>query len=834
MRSFEVNTHHAYLNTDIILKSIGGACEVLDQTTGATYNVDSILNIKLCAGKHMLCCAETDQSEEILIEDAIKLGGSKFKPNASFVSEVTPWIAVTMKDRIYFYNRDTKAEFVEYNLSPESVKYIGGKADEYFLFGSKNDYSVFNAIDRHVTYNCKGVIYKNDHLVISEEQDILTVYDYISDVFILQYEGQYSISGSCLFYVYDNDIYKIELNNNEISKLGSKLGSTIYQFGEGYVLVYHAHYGTKIHYKLIDLNKDKGITMYMNYFITSFCGMKLSIADEINDQVDAICKKDFEKFINDNDSVLKEYFIMSSLRLDTYEVSGFDVVDSEVVMNVMLVSKCMLNKNLVRSSKYFRFKISNCNFINNRMVIEIDGFKSEKEQKIIPFSIDSNKGELVCYSDSERVYISFKDGKLYETNTETNSYGVILENIFDCKKYLNAYFTSDGCSVVAVNSDKTANILGFENLSDDRFDTTNSTVSFISDYGVNGYKYEFSILTTNNRKPVWRDPITLNIVSDEDRAKCIYKSPDGKYTAKSGMQTVWHNNISDLDITHKEYCELQNLFDWGYGATEEEKNQKYTLREKFAQENTDYIDLSGCHSENFTHLFVKQLYYVYYQKKGSSENYRILIGENVWFLNYISFSYDSCYLALGAKLNGGAGVFILYDLVNNVTLHNIKTHDEKRLLAVWIAMFSKNGSVAYYDSSPNTYILDRNDGYKSAKKIENRSLLCFSPSGHYIALSKQGYIAYNHGKNNNWGHQPSGNVYIYSIDDTNAELRHYNDLGESINGVSKRAGNVASAAFSTDEKRFLVVGDDGVIVVRNLNLTNSTHVENDIIDVMPF
>ena len=50
-------------------------------------------------------------------------------------------------------------------------------------------------------------------------------------------------------------------------------------------------------------------------------------------------------------------------------------------------------------------------------------------------------------------------------------------------------------------------------------------------------------------------------------------------------------------------------------------------------------------------------------------------------------------------------------------------------------------------------------------------------------------------------------------------MEQYNDFGDGIGGVTnmtRRAGNVASAAFSSDEKRLLAVGADGVIVIRNL------------------
>ena len=102
--------------------------------------------------------------------------------------------------------------------------------------------------------------------------------------------------------------------------------------------------------------------------------------------------------------------------------------------------------------------------------------------------------------------------------------------------------------------------------------------------------------------------------------------------------------------------------------------------------------------------------------------------------------------------------------------------------------------------------------------------MCFSPSGKYIACSDQKYIDYTHHPNENWGHQPSGNVFIYSVNDFKNYIEQYNDLGDGIEGVASeikksRAGNVASVAFSQDETKLLVVGSDGVVVVRNLKST---------------
>ena len=76
----------------------------------------------------------------------------------------------------------------------------------------------------------------------------------------------------------------------------------------------------------------------------------------------------------------------------------------------------------------------------------------------------------------------------------------------------------------------------------------------------------------------------------------------------------------------------------------------------------------------------------------------------------------------------------------------------------------------------------------------------------------------------------STNIFVYSINNIESCIEHYNDFGEGIIGVASRAGNVASAAFSQDEKRLLAVGSDGVVVIRNLKLGNNIPYLEEVID----
>ena len=105
-KKLNVNTHHAYLNTDIVLSSSHPVIDLKDELTGTVYHVtDEQLAIRLCAGKHRLYSESLGEELYIEIEDAIKLGGSNVKE--AFVFDENSWVFVVTKDRLYATNTET-------------------------------------------------------------------------------------------------------------------------------------------------------------------------------------------------------------------------------------------------------------------------------------------------------------------------------------------------------------------------------------------------------------------------------------------------------------------------------------------------------------------------------------------------------------------------------------------------------------------------------------------------------------------------------------------------------------------------------------------------------
>lgn len=475
---------------------------------------------------------------------------------------------------------------------------------------------------------------------------------------------------------------------------------------------------------------------------------------------------------------------------------------------------------------------------------------------------DFNHSDFLGSSESNNLYITLSEGKIWFHNKQTNEEISLFDDIFDTSSYNSAYFTSDGKNVVFVGKDKSMGFIGFEEMIKKPFEVEGSTIARYAGY--NGYKPEILFDESNGRKPVWRDPITLKKISEAEMSNHAFLSPDGKYVAEMQKKTVYFNRITKEELSAEEYLNLRKKYEWTSNSTEEEKKKKAELR-KLLLDNCGKEELfhyviehneklihsaqDGKMSEKqiahridelnkrdeeeylnskseFVHLFIDILGYVCYKEVGSDVQNRILIGRSVWFLNYVSFSYDSRYLAFGAKMKEDTwrfseeGVFEIYDLKEKKIVD--RKDKESDLHAVWMTMFSQNGDVAYYDSHANAMVAYSESDYRYTNIAKGKSLLCFSPSGRYIALSDQNYISYLHHSNENWGHQPSGNIYIHETVDLENCLEQYNDFGDGIDGTTRttrRAGNVASAAFSSDEKRLLAVGEDGVIVIRNLALS---------------
>ena len=288
MAAFTVNSHHAYLNSNIIIRC-NGHISLEDTSTGDKYDVIDEQIIHLTAGHHIL--KTKDHEEEIIIEDAIKLGGGRIK-NA-FVFDGNPYIFVTTKDRLYISNIETGDEKVEYNITPDSIVSLGkynGKPCEYFLFQTNKDYSIYNVNTGKVVFTFLNHIYTNNHLVIYKSEQTVIVYDYRLEKVIIEFEGQYSFD-SKLFFVKEGKLYALNLSSSYINTVDfvGKVENNYVLYNNNLVKLVSDYLEQKT-YKFFSLgNGEKYMeetSFTFPYYIESWSGHSFGILESLKSELD--------------------------------------------------------------------------------------------------------------------------------------------------------------------------------------------------------------------------------------------------------------------------------------------------------------------------------------------------------------------------------------------------------------------------------------------------------------------------------------------------------------------------------------------------------------------
>lgn len=139
---FSVNPHHAYLNSALQLSNntaeyLKVRCEQIGTTWTLRPNeVRPPEKIFKAAGTYELTCEDGSSKQVVVIEDAIRLGGSNFRKTFAF--DKNPWFMVSMNDRTYFYNPDAHEQYLENDIAPDKVVDLN---EDYLLFTGERDSS---------------------------------------------------------------------------------------------------------------------------------------------------------------------------------------------------------------------------------------------------------------------------------------------------------------------------------------------------------------------------------------------------------------------------------------------------------------------------------------------------------------------------------------------------------------------------------------------------------------------------------------------------------------------------------------------------------------------
>lgn len=441
--------------------------------------------------------------------------------------------------------------------------------------------------------------------------------------------------------------------------------------------------------------------------------------------------------------------------------------------------------------------------------------------------------------------ITEKDVTLFEVrHHKVSKVSQILQDIYETQNYTNVLLGENGKQVI-FRDNKQAKMLDL--VSGETFEFEN--LSYINH--INGIRPFFRLLETSQAlliNPVDGQPINFNLVNEYQ-----FVSPDYTlYADKALNQYIeYYDHIQQLLISKEQYQELYEKFSLSTSNDSErekriqnrkdfvikhssflidilrEKGYKDRSVEEFHKSIVDEKNTFG--TSRFIDLFIeKRGVAVIKRLSDDAEVVRIPLGTPLQYINYAAFSYDNRYVALAGcyPLNTGGGLFLIYDLINLAVICRKMTDK-----AVWSVSFSKEGAISAYTSTPVSFFASSEHDYSKSVQNENiidgYNFLSFSPDGKFFACSEQRYISYRKGNGETrtiWGHQHSSLVSIRATNNPHDELVQYKDLSDYTIGNSKgiagsfMAQSVASVSFSNDNSRLMMVGNDGVVIIRNIHL----------------
>lgn len=946
MALFQVHPHFGYLNSDVQL--INGdikSLNVLDKNTNNEYNIpaQSEIKVRLSAGEHSFI-ANGEEVEKIVVEDAIKLGGSKEKK--SYIFEGTPWVVMVMLDRTYFYNRETKVQYLEHGMAPEDIKFLN---PNYLLFVSEKDDSVFSLDNLSVeeTIGESVFLYNNDYFAIFSTNDGLVLYSLDTEVetrttklscndFAIDEENQiiYYHTGN------RNEIMIKQLDNPESKEVLYKLSKTFRCFiGRHSVVCGRSPQSlsvfdirTKdeaiIYDDIVPVSIINGKDIWDNNAVTSINEdvIKNSFASYaeltlferpgrwlIIKQTSHILKYWGSKTTKSNNTFYStsddDLIIESEQLITVIEGKSFDCVKINGEREVYIIdsgTRKFEGEPIVSPGGYILIATEDKN--SSKILVDplvpsfkhtSEGFETESlfrktglikdvtmtqtgEKKVeIRFQDianglvfdntsyeDLDKGGFYRLSGGSGDNIHSQDGCVHtmpcikdrlRAISEQCNYAIVrsedgiviygydsIKNewagspmgnmAIDESFYSKAVFCSDGENIIYQKKGKEYFLRQIGSEQESEFELQGSVIK----RNINGYIPYLDF--DSHRQPVYVDPVSLTRIESAAAGQFTYQSVDGKivhiahnvvkyysYEKKQYVSTEEYKNyVAKYDyemespffipkITGPHYEEAKRNRTQYYNANKGWLDEKLKPKSRFYFGVSDSFALKSFIDEGSvcdSYIFRKE-YYV--REKVNGENIDIQLPQALYFLNYVSYSYDNRFIIIAGRFPMNSfqkGLAMVYDMKERKVVYMSTS-----TMAVWLGVFSKKGMVAYYDSTPSSFVSDDVDNRESYIEVKGRSFLTFSPSGKFIALSRQGYIPYISG-HPHWGHQPSRDVYVARSNDPNNELAHYCDHGDQIEGTGgwdRTNSSVASATFSKDDRKLMTVSKDGVVVVRNLH-----------------
>ena len=861
MTRIAVHPNVGYLNTKFSLHTIGTCNDealrvIINKktpidNTNFTYekyneiiitpNIDHI-SVKLSDPGVYSFCIDGNEHCLVKVKDAIRFGGSQYK--GGYIFDDTPWCFVVMRDRTYFYNRDTKQQYVE-TISPESIDAVNENV-VIFRNTKHSEFSLYSLINHRVFVNfSKGEIVGNKWLVAEDDDapQMLCILSFTNDEICrryIQYDS-YEIDKdrNSIYIICNNMVSIFSLDKMDIIKEKTFNGSTLMFTNNHYLIV-------KLRDRIFD------------FF--NVCDFGHIARIELDNIVDAISgylliDKENQNEINELfDSIIKQYTSSSinALQLKLSTIEDLCIINNKVYFKETIRTRYIDPYGKCKYRWEYNIKCGGETILASRECIRYISLEGETivgvNSKDKHFSIDKSNhiiwkdnSSINCIKDShEDIVNQIAPPQYVKAMSQSKEYALsisgsyvyihklvdgiyskeeILSSLFDSSKYGNVLLSDDGENIVyqdrkqlflkSVNSEE---VYPFPN------------VEFISHN--NGYRPLISF--DQYRRPRIIDPITRQTIDGRFLTEYTFVSPDSKLYAETNQSVKYYHKLKGMYISKVEYDSIIICYECLYATTPQEQRLKIINKRHMLLKQ--YPQLSSI--KNFDSIYDIRDYIV--EKHGfvaintingdsGSIMQEVPLGKALWFLNYVSFSYDNRYVAVAGRYpdntyedgKSAGGLFLVYDLLNRNVVYKNTEGD-----ACWRALFTKDNKITSYSSAPNTHLCKIENNNLSFSTLYGKSFLTYSPDGKYMALSDQGYIRYNMGRNGlEWGHMPSTNVYIRLVDNPDETLIPIiNDLSDYGVGDTHIKCTAASCSFTSDNKKLMMTGSDGVVIIRNLYL----------------
>lgn len=939
---FEIHPHEGFLNTkyqlrtdsansiNVHVKRVGNENGKADDLVYEKDLICSVADgIKFdVSGKYEVSVKSDmeDAVHTVIVKDAIMFGGGSFKK--AYVFDETPWCFIVMKDRTYFYNRETKELFVE-SISPDNIEIVF--SDVVLISNIQKvkdgedkitDYTLFSLKCMLPILSVSNILFLSPSNVITKikEGDRITIKHYAYSSNLTLEEKQ----EDCEAYSVDKEHGVIYLfKGSRISKyaLGTFEVEKSNYVGADFVAFVQAHYyvsladGRNVRVQDADsrqvisevkfdcavlsvCNKDLG-TQYVEDIIHNAVEHKKEHKINFSWAIEYVSirsiivvdgsafylydhnvksaewrLKQSKSYIRKDDVIIYEanridgslmqidntlcikddrgtmYFFNKNGKPEAKALYSYDTVylikKSDGLYDVK--GRCILRGSFnlgyleeyglilnERNSTFRRvvngsitgaipymgtWRYDNYNvgrkecgekWYYHRNTLTCNG-KVVFLESVYVFK-SSTQENLMSICPSNRWGIAVRGEELYIVKyTEEDHYemGRILNDEYDLAHFENVLFSEDGSFFVS-------SVDGRNVMVDTRTgeQTEFEQCSYVSHY--NGYRP--MLLKDNFRKAKLVDPLTNNIIDEAHLNEYRFMSPDGKLYAKTSLAeyTRYYNRAEKKYITKEELQLFKEKYDFPYGCTKEQKNEISKIRAVYIESHRDFFEKrSAMDMDRFSVMVIYDEGYARICRTIDDSTYReFKIGTPLQFVNYVAFSNDGRYVAIAGR-SSSSGEFILYDMQEQKEMN--PKFDERYILAVWTASFSIKGQYALYTSSPDTYI-GNVENESDLIKVKGKSFLTFSLDGTWIALSEQGYIPYGVKRIDGiWGHRPSCVVDIRKSSAPSIQIAKYDDLSDEGIADSCEGKTVASVSFSKDNKKIMMVGKDGVVIIRNLHL----------------